>query len=180
MPELYVDSDGNSPAYPRPYRQTLEKLVKEQRKMSRRQKGSKNRNKQRLRVARLHEHIVNQHKDFLHKQSRQITNAYDAVCIEDLDMKAMLQALNFGKSVSDNGWGMFVNMLSYKLTERGKQLVKIDKWYPSNKTCSVCGCVNNALTMKDRQWTCEGCGTHHDRDKNAAINIGNEGLRLSA
>jgi putative transposase len=177
MKELYVSSDGGFAAYPRFYRQSLEKLTKEQRKLSRRQKGGKNRDKQRLEVARLHEHIANQRADFLHKQSRQIANAYDAVCVEDLDMKAMSQALRFGKSVSDNGWGMFVSMLSYKLAGQGKQLVKIDKWYPSSKTCSSCGSVKDELPLPERTYRC-GCGFVGDRDVNAAVNIKNEGLRL--
>lgn len=105
MHELYRDSNGNEPAYPRYYRNAEKKLAREQRKLSKMQKGSKNRNKQRIKVAKLHEKISNQRKDFLHKQSRQITNAYDCVCIEDLDMKAMSRSLKFGKSVSDNGWG---------------------------------------------------------------------------
>ena len=104
MHELYRDSNGKEPAYPRYYRNAEKKLAREQRKLSKMQKGSNNRNKQRLKVAKLHEKVSNQRKDFLHKQSRQITNAYDCVCIEDLDMKAMSRSLNFGKSVSDNGW----------------------------------------------------------------------------
>ena len=178
MPELYVDSNGMSPAYPRYYRQAQSKLAKEQRKMSRRKKGGKNYIKQKLKVARIHEHIANQRKDFLHKQSRQIANAYDAVAIENLDMKDMTQALHFGKSVSDNGWGMFTRMLEYKLTDSGKAFVKIDKWFPSSKTCSKCGCINETLKLGDRIWTCDGCGVTHNRDTNAAINIRNEGLRL--
>jgi putative transposase len=179
MSELYVPSEGKTPNYPRPYRQSQAKLAKEQRKLSRRKKGGKNRNKQRIKVARIHEHVSNQRKDFLHKQSRQIANAYDAVCIEDLSMKGMSQALNFGKSVSDNGWGMFTNMLEYKLTEQGKQLVKIDKWFPSSKLCSNCGVVKDALLMSERTYNCN-CGFVCDRDMNAAINIRNEGLRLLA
>ena len=97
------------------------------------QKGSNNRNKQRLKVARLHEKVSNQRKDFLHKQSRQITNAYDCVCIEDLDMKAMSRLPNFGKSVSDNGWGMFTTFLRYKLEEQGKKLVKVGRFFTSSK-----------------------------------------------
>lgn len=139
MHELYKDSDENEPAYPRYYRQAEKHLQREQRKLSKMQKGSKNRDKQRIKVAKLHEKAANQRKDFLHKQSRQIANAYDCVCVEDLDMKAMSQALNFGKSVSDNGWGMFVTFLKYKLEEQGKQLVKVDKFYASSQTCSVCG-----------------------------------------
>ena len=152
MRELYVDSNGDTPEYPRPYRQSLDKLAREQRKLSRRKKGGKNREKQKLKVARLHDHIANQRKDFLHKQSRQIANAYDAVCIEDLNMRGMAQALNFGKSVSDNGWGMFTQMLSYKLADQGKQLVKIDKWFPSSKTCSNCGAVKAEMPSSEREY----------------------------
>jgi putative transposase len=178
MPELYIDSNGSSPMYPRPYRQAQEKLAREQRKMSHRKKGGKNRAKQKQKVARLHEHISNQRKDFLHKQSRRIANDYDAVCIEDLNMRGIAQSLNFGKSVADNGWGMFTSFLGYKLSEQGKRLVTIDKWFPSSKLCHVCGCVNDDLKLSDRKWTCESCGAVHHRDVNAAVNIRNEGLRL--
>lgn len=178
MKELYVASDGSSACYPRYYRQALDKLAKEQRKLSKCKKGSNNRNKQRIKVAKLHEKVTNQRKDFLHKQSRQITNAYDCVCIEDLNMKAMSQALNFGKSVADNGWGMFTSFLSYKLREQGKSLVKIDKWYPSSKTCSCCGTVKVTLSLSDRTYYCEVCGAVLNQDYNASINIRNEGMRL--
>lgn len=179
MHELYKDSNGKEPCYPRYYRQTEKKLAKEQRKLSLMQKGSNNRNKQRIKVAKLHEKISNQRKDFLHKQSRQITNAYDCVCIEDLDMKAMSQSLNFGKSVSDNGWGRFVSYLKYKLEETGKQLVKVDKFFASSQTCSVCGYINTqAKNLHVREWSCPKCGAHHDRDINAAVNIRNEGMRI--
>lgn len=179
MPELYKDSNGNEPKYPHYYRQAEKRLKREQRKLSLMQKGSKNRDKQRIKVAELHEKVANQRKDFLHKQSRQIANAYDCVCIEDLDMKAMSQALNFGKSVSDNGWGMFVVFLKYKLEDMGKQLIKIDKFYASSQICSVCGYQNpETKNLSVRVWDCPQCGTHHDRDVNAAINIKNEGMRL--
>ena len=179
MHELYKDSNGNEPEYPRYYRQIEKKLKREQRKLSLMQKGSKNRGKQRIRVAELHEKVVNQRKDFLHKQSRQITNAYDCVCIEDLDMKAMSQCLNFGKSVADNGWGTFVTFLQYKLEEMGKRLIKVDKFFASSQICSACGYKNTATkNLSIRAWDCPECGTHHDRDINAAINIRNEGMRL--
>lgn len=101
------------------------------------------------------------------------------MCIEDLDMKAMSQALNFGKSVSDNGWGMFVVFLRYKLEDMGKRLIKIDKFYASSQICSVCGYQNpETKNLSVRAWDCPQCGTHHDRDVNAAINIKNEGMRL--
>jgi putative transposase len=179
MPELYVDSNGATPAYPRPYRQSQGKLAREQRKLSNRKKGGKNREKQRIKVARLHERVANQRKDFLHKQSRQIANACDAVSIEDLNMRGMSQALHFGKSVSDNGWGMFTGFLSYKLAEQGKKLVKIDKWYPSSKKCSCCGQVKEELPLSEREFRCD-CGFICDRDWNAAMNIRDEGIRLLA
>lgn len=179
MHELYKDSNGNGPQYPRYYRQSEKRLKREQRKLSLMQKGSKNRDKQRIKVAKLHEKAANQRKDFLHTQSRQITNAYDCVCIEDLDMKAMSQALNFGKSVSDNGWGMFVTFLKYKLEEAGKKLVKVDKFFASSQICNVCGYKNTETkNLSIRAWDCPECGTHHDRDINAAINIRNEGIRI--
>ena len=179
MHELYKDSNGNEPAYPRYYRQAERRLKREQRKLSKMQKGSQNRDKQRIKVAKLHEKVANQRKDFLHKQSRQITNAYDCVCMEDLDMQAMSQALNFGKSVSDNGWGMFVTFLKYKLEEQGKRLVKVDKFFASSQTCSNCGYVNKETRdLSIRNWDCPECGAHHDRDVNAAINIRNEGMRI--
>ena len=179
MHELYRDSNGKEPAYPRYYRNAEKKLAREQRRLSKMQKGSSNRNKQRIKVTKLHEKVSNQRKDFLHKQSRQIANAYDCVCIEDLDMKAMSRSLNFGKSVSDNGWGMFTTFLKYKLEEQGKKLVKVDRFFASSQTCCVCG-YKNAKTknLALREWDCPQCRTHHDRDVNAAINIRNEGMRL--
>ena len=106
-------------------------------------KDSKNREKQRIKVSKLHERVSNQRRDFLHKRSRQIANAYDCVCIEDLNMKAMSQALNFGKSVADNGWGMFTTFLQYKLEEAGKLLVRIDIFFVSSQLCSICGYQNS-------------------------------------
>ena len=179
MHELYKDSNGNEACCSQYYRQAEKKLAKEQRKLSKMQKGSHNRNKQRLKVAKLHEKVANQRKDFLHKQSKQIANAYDCVCIENLNMKAMSQSLHFGKSVSDNGWGMFTSFLAYKLADMGKQLVKVDKFFASSQTCHVCGYKNpKTKDLSVRVWDCPVCGTHHDRDVNAAINIMNEGMRL--
>ena len=179
MHGLYKDSNGNEPAYPRYYRQAEERLKREQRKLTLMQKGSKNRSKQRIKVANLHEKVANQRKDFLHKQSRQIANAYDCVCIENLDMRSMSQSLNFGKSVADDGWGMFVTFLKYKLEETGKRLVKVNKFFASSQICNVCGYKNTATkNLSIRAWDCPKCGAHHDRDINAAINIRNEGMRL--
>ena len=179
MHELYKDSNGNEPCYPRYYRRAERKLKREQRKLSLMQKNSNNRRKQRIKVAKLHERIANQRKDFLHKQSRQIANAYDCVCIEDLNMQAMSQSLHFGKSVADNGWGMFTVFLKYKLEELGKKLLKVGKFFASSQICFCCGYKNTATKdLSIREWICPECGIHHDRDINAAINIRNEGMRF--
>ena len=177
--ELYVDSNGNTPSFPKPYRTSQAKLAKQQRILSRCVRGSSNYRKQKVKVATMHKKIANQRKDFLHKQSRQITNVYDCVGIENLDMKAISQGLNLGKSVGDNGWGMFTAMLGYKLAEQGKQLVKIDKWFPSSKMCSACGKVKKELCLTERVYACD-CGHVMDRDVNAAINIRSEALRMIA
>ena len=178
MSSLYVDSDGNSCGYPKFYKQALDRLAREQRKLSKMEKGSNNYYKQRKKVARLHKHISNQRKDFLHKQSTEIANRVDTVCIENLDMKKMSQEYNFGKTISDNGWGLFTNYLEYKLRDRGKHYVNIDKFYPSSQICHCCGFKNEEI--KDfaiRKWTCPKCKNEHDRDVNAAINIRNEGIK---
>lgn len=175
---LFVDSQANNADYPKFYRQAERKLKKAQRKLSKRQKGSKNREKQRHKVAKLHEKAANQRKDFLHKLSRQIANAYSAIAIEDLNMRGMAQSLNLGKSVNDNGFGMLKTFLAYKLAAQGKQLVVIDKWFPSSKMCRFCNNENKELTLADRTWTCIHCGAELDRDINAAINIKNEGCRM--
>ena len=174
MNGLFVESEqGEKANYPRFYRQALVKLGKEQRVLSRRIKGSARYERQRITVAKLHEQVANQRKDFLHKKSRQLANQYDCVVIEDLNMKGMAQALRFGKSVEDNGWGMFTAFLHYKLWEQGKYLVKINKWFPSTKTCSNCGHVKE-VALSERIYSC-ACGFVFDRDWNAAINIKNEG-----
>ena len=160
------------------YRKALGRLTRQQRILSHRNRGSKRYDKQRKRIALLHEKIANQRKDYLHKLSRQITNAYDLICVEDLNMQGMSQALNFGKSVADNAWGMFLRFLDYKSAELGKKFVKIDKWFASSKTCHVCGYVHEELTLSNRKWKCPACQTEHDRDKNAAQNIKAEGMRM--
>lgn len=179
MKNLYTDSQGIKAEYPRFYRKMLDKLVVEERKLSRCKLGSNNRNKQRIKVAKLHEKVANQRKDFLHKLSKQLADNHDAVVIEDLNMQGMSQTLNLGKSVADNGWGMFTTMLKYKLEWQGKQLVKVDKWFPSSQLCSDCGFQNpETKDLSVREWICPNCGEKHNRDHNAAINIKNEGIRM--
>ncbi|MFB6468958.1 RNA-guided endonuclease TnpB family protein [Cytobacillus sp. Hz8] len=179
MDGLYVESEqGEKANYPRFYRQSLDKLAKEQRILSHRKKGSARWEKQRLKVAKLQEKTANQRKNFLHHNSKELSSNYDAVIIEDLDMKGLSKALRFGKSVHDNGWGMFTTFLGYKLKEQGKQLVKINKWFPSTKKCSCCG-AEKPMSLSERIYQCS-CGYVADRDYNSAINIKNEGLHLLA
>ncbi|UJL45724.1 transposase [Virgibacillus sp. NKC19-16] len=179
MDGLYVESElGEKANYPKFYRQSLVKLAKEQRILSHRKKGSARYEKQRLKVAKLQEKTANQRKNFLHHHSKALSSNYDAVIMEDLDMRSMSKSLHFGKSVHDNGWGMFTAFLSYKLKEQGKQLKKVDKWFPSTKKCSCCG-AEKPMPLSERIYQC-GCGYVGDRDLNAAINIKNEGLRLLA
>ncbi len=181
MKELFVSSEEGirvDEAFLHNYRKMEKRLKKEQQTLSGREKNSNRYKKQRLIVARLHEKVTNQRKDYLHKLSRQIANAYDMVYVEDLNMQEMGKSLHFGKSVADNGWGMFLQFLKYKLEEEGKQLVEVNKWYASSKTCSVCGYKNEELTLSMRTWECPVCHTIHDRDQNAAINIKQEGIRM--
>ena len=174
---FYVDSQGREADYPKFYRKTQGKLAREQRKLSYMKYGSSNYQKQRIKVARVHEKVTNQRLDWIHKLSTRLANEYDIVCVEDINMQNMAKSLNLGKSTCDNGFGMFRDILSYKLADRGKVLVKIDKWFPSSKMCRHCGSINHALTLADRVWTCD-CGAVINRDENAAINIMNEGLRI--
>lgn len=178
MKNLYTDSQGMRAEYPRFYRKILDKLKREQRKLSKCQKRSNNRNKQRQKVATLYQKVANQRKNFLHQTSRKLVNQYDAIIIEDLNMKTMSQTLNLGKSVYDNAWSMFTVFLKYKLENEGKKLVKIDKWFPSSKKCNECGEINHELQLSDREWICESCGSVIDRDYNAAKNIRDEGIRV--
>ena len=177
MQGLAVFSNGTRADYPGYYREGQEKLGREQKKLSRCKKGSRNYEKQRKRVAKCHSKVRNQRKDFLHKLSRDIADSYDVVAVEDIDMKAMSQALHFGKSVMDNGYGSFREMLAYKFEKQGKKLVKVDRFYPSSKRCSCCGMVKKELGLGERIYICE-CGNRMDRDVNAAVNIREEGRRI--
>ena len=174
-PGFYVGTDA-APNHPHPYHKEQAKLACEQRRLSRMVPGSNNYRKQQLRIGRIHQRIADIRRDFLNKTSTEIANRFDVVGIEDLNMQAQAQALNFGKAVADNGWGMFTRMLEYKLAERGKYLVKADRMFPSTKTCSICGCKNPDVVLGVREWTCLGCGAFHLRDENAATNLRNYAL----
>ena len=180
---LYMDSNGNVGANHKYYRESHDKLAKAQRRLSRMQGSKKNEpksnnyTKQLRKTNKIHRHIANQRNDNLHKISTEIANQYDVVCVEDLNMTTMgNKGFKNGKATYDNGYGMFLNMLEYKLSDRGKTLVKVDKFYPSSQLCSCCG-NRKKLTLSDRKYICT-CGLEIDRDLNAAINIKNEGLRL--
>lgn len=176
-PKFFVDSNGNDAETPHWYRKAETRLAKEQRKLSHCKKGSNRYAKQKARVSKLSRIAANQRLDFCHKLSRKIANSYDAVCVEDVDLRTMAQTLNFGKAVSDNGFGMFRIFLQYKLEAQGKYYIVISKWYPSTKTCCHCGNKNPDIQLGQMEWVCPHCGVVIDRDLNAAINIRNEGLR---
>ena len=153
------------------------RLAREQRKLSRCVRGSHNYELQKKKVARCHEKIRNQRRDHLHKLSRKIADGYDAAAVEDIDMKAMGQCLHFGKSVQDNGYGMFREMLDYKLAWKRKKMVKVNRFFPSSKKCCKCGRIKKELKLSERVYHCV-CGNKMDRDRNAAINIREEARRM--
>ena len=164
------------------------KLAKAQKHLSRKKYGSSNYNKQRLKVAKLQEKIANSRKDYLHKLTSNLIKQYDYICIEDLDNKNMKsKRLRIGeyrktrsslnRNLSDVSFGMFKQLLTYKANWNNKQLIKVNKYYPSSKLCHICGYKKTDLTLNDRVWTCPICNTTHNRDYNASINILNEGLK---
>lgn len=176
-PHFYVDSQGIKADMPHFYREAEDKLAQEQRKLSLMKRGGSNYEKQRNRIANVHARVANCRKDWLHKQSKGLADNWDYICLEDINLVDISGSLKLGKATNDNGFGMFRTFLGYKLEERGKELYKISKWFPSSKACSECGAINDGLSLADRDWTCE-CGIHHDRDINAAINIKKIGLAM--
>ena len=196
---LYMDSNGKCADMPHYYRKAQRRLKRVQKKLSRQIESHivgyrakrrpvydrklsdcKNVQKQQKKLAKLSEHVANQRKDFLHKQSTAIAKQYDVVCVEDLNMKSLSnKGFGNGKATLDNGYGMFLTFLQYKLKEQGKYLVKVDKFFPSSQICSDCGYKDESVKdLKVRHWKCPCCGEDHDRDVNAAVNIRKEGLRM--
>ncbi|MEU8263664.1 RNA-guided endonuclease TnpB family protein [Micromonospora sp. NPDC048999] len=152
------------------------KLAKAQRNLARKQKDSANRAKARLRVARIHARIADRRRDHLHKLTTRLVRETQTVVIEDLSVRNMLRNRRLARVISDASWGQFRSMLEYKAIWYGREVIPVDRWYPSSKTCSTCGQVNTTLALNDRTWTCPGCATEHDRDINAARNILAAGL----
>ena len=175
-----ITSDGSKFDNPKFFVKRQSNLKRKQQKLSKKKKGSQNRKKARLAVSKVHSKIARCREDFLHKLSRKIVNENQVIAVENLNIKGMVKNHNLAKAISDVGWGMFCTMLKYKTESEGKQYIEIDRWFPSSKTCHVCLNRVENLSLDVRAWTCRHCGTHHDRDVNAAINIRNEALRILA
>ncbi len=174
---LAVLSDGTEVENPKWFRSAQSNLRRQQRSLCRKKKGSKNREKQRLVVARCHEKITNQRKDYLQKASTKIIQNFDTICMEDLNVSGMMKNKKLGLAIGEIGWSNFKSMLEYKAEWYGKNIITIGRFEPSSKICSICGTINKELKLQHRIWDCQKCGNTHDRDKNAAQNIKNFGLR---
>lgn len=164
-------SDGTKYGNPKYYENNQRRLKLLQQRFARTEKGSNRHETMRLKVAKQHKKISNSRNDFLHKLSTDLVSNYDTICLEDLNVDGMLKNHKLAKSIQSASWGEFVRQLKYKSEWHGKNVVFIGRFEPSTKTCSICGYVNSDITLNDREWTCPRCGSHHDRDINAAINI---------
>ena len=182
-------STGEKVGNPRYLTSLSKKLIREQRVLSRRvllakKKGRKlsdcsNYQKQKVKVARIHERISNQRRDFLNKLSTELIKNHDVICLEDLASKNLMKNHHLARAIGDVSWHEFVRQLSYKADWYGKKIAQISRWFPSSQLCSNCGFSSGKKSLSVREWTCEKCNTHHDRDINASVNILKEGLRLA-
>ena len=180
LKSMVITSDGHTHGNPKFFQRDEKKLARAQRHLAKKKKGSKNRAKARVKVARIHAKIADRRRDYQHKLSTQIIRENQMVCIESLAVKNMVKNHCLAKAISDVGWSEFIRQLEYKAAWYGRTLVKIDKWYPSSKRCFDCGHVLDSLPLDVRQWTCPECGVVHDRDINAAKNVLAAGLAVSA
>lgn len=179
LKHFLIDSDGNKIEHPKYLAKLEKKLIREQRRLSRKEKGSSNYKKQLLKLAVVHERIKNQREDFLQKISSKNINENQVIVLEDLKVKNMLRNDRLSKNISDSGWGKFVSMLEYKALWYGRNIVKVDTFFPSSQICSICGYRNEKVKdLSIREWECPKCGARHDRDINASKNILSEGMRM--
>lgn len=176
LKSFIITSDAETIANPKYYARDEKKLARLQRKHAKKQKGSKNKEKARKKVARLHVRIADTRRDFQHQISTRLIRENQTICLETLAVKNMLKNHCLAKAIADVGWSEFVRQLEYKAKWYGRTIVKIDRWYPSSKTCHVCGWVKQDLTLEDRVYVCEDCGNVTDRDYNAACNVLSAGL----
>ena len=178
LKQFGVLSSGDAIENPTFFASSQRKLATLQRRLSKKQDGSKNREKARKKLAKQHRKVANQRRDFLHKQSTKLINENQVICIEDLHVRGMVKNHRLAKAISDAGWGMFRQMVIYKATWHKRQVLIVDRFYPSTKICNTCGNKNPMLTLSDREWVCPVCRQTCDRDQNAAKNILREGLRM--
>ena len=179
LKNLIVDSNGHKYKNHKYLTRSQKKLAKEQRKLSKMMKGSNNRNKQRIKVARLHKKIYNQRNDYLHKLSKSIVDENQIICIESLSVKDMMNDSKLARNISDVSWSRFVSMLIYKADWYVRKIIKVPSTYPSSQLCSKCSYKNSITkSLNIRKWTCPECGTIHDRDINAAKNILSKGIEI--
>ena len=175
--DFCVDSNGNRYENKHFYKNSEKRIKFLSKQLNRKQKGSRNRNKARIQLAKFYEKITNRRNNYLHQISSMLVNENQVICIEDLNVKGMMKNRHLAKSIQDLGLYEFRRQLEYKCQFYGRYLVVIDRFYPSSKTCHECGFINSKLTLNDREWICPVCGKHIDRDYNAALNILDEGLK---
>ena len=169
--DIAITSDGYKFANPRWIQKSEKKLKRLQRELARRQRASKRHERTRLRLARKHNQVANQRRDWLHKITTLLVRKYDVIALEDLNVRGMTKNHSLAKAITNVSFGEFNRQIEYKAQMYGKQIYRVDRFFPSSKTCSVCGCIQDKMPLNVREWTCPDCGAHHDRDINAAQNL---------